>query len=631
MLFKLTDVRKSFSGIEVLKGVSFQINPGEKAGLVGRNGAGKTTVFKLITGEESPDSGTIETVNRLRVGLLRQHVDFDDSETVHTAALSAFGELHDIEAEMRVLEVEMAGNPAPDVMDRYSELQIKFEQEGGFAYVAKAESVLMGLNFGKEKWEMRVGHLSGGQKNRLGMACLLLSDADLLLLDEPTNHLDVKTVEWLEKYLSEGDRAYVIISHDRYFLDKTCSRIVELENGFASVYSGNYSKYHVESKLRKEQMQREYENQQAFIQKTESFIRKNLAGQKTKQAKSRRNLLGRLERKDAVVLDADGAGFELGDIERSGGNVLSVKGLSLGYPGTILASGIDFTLHRGDCMGVIGGNGTGKSTFLKTVLGEIRELEGEILWGTKVVTGYYSQGLEGLNLSNDILSEIRTVAPDSENGTLRSFLAGFLFLGDEVFKRVGDLSGGEKGRLALAKLIFSKANVLILDEPTNHLDILSREALERALSAFEGTIVTVSHDRYFLDRLANLIFAFESGTEVEIYNGNYSQYHDWKEKLDSEPVEEAVKRSDKVEKIRRKKSELSKNEVAKIRNRIDELESAIPDLEDEMKRLTGQLSDPAVIDKRELFESVTKNYNRLENKTRKSLKEWEGLLDSLPE
>jgi ATP-binding cassette subfamily F protein 3 len=487
-------------------------------------------VFRLVAGEEAPDSGSVEKVNRLKIGLLKQHVDFTEDETVHTAALAAFKTLHDIEAEMRQLEVKMAEDASEDVMDRYAELQTRFEREGGFEYVARAESVLMGLNFAKEDWTLKTSMLSGGQKNRLGMVRLLLSDADILLLDEPTNHLDVATVEWLEQYLKEYDSTYVIVSHDRYFLDKCCSRIIEIENGAAYSYKGNYSKFAIESKLVKEQLQREYENQQAYISKTEAFIRKNLAGQKTKQAKSRRNQLQRMDRKEAVAAEQKQSNFGLGAVERTGANVLTAEDLTVGYPGTELASGMDFTLLRGECVGIIGGNGTGKSTFLRTVLGELRELSGSILWGTKVKTGYYSQELETLNPANDIINELRQVAPSAEIGQLRSFLAAFLFVGDDVFKTVGDLSGGEKGRLVLAKLIYSRANVLILDEPTNHLDILSREALERALQEFDGTIITVSHDRYFLDRVATRMFAFGDGLEVEDYNGNYSQYHDWKEK-----------------------------------------------------------------------------------------------------
>ncbi len=634
MLFRLTDVYKAYSGNEVLRNVSFQVNPGEKVGLVGRNGAGKTTVFRIVTGEEEPDSGSVDKINRLKMGLLRQHVDFADDESVHTAALTAFKMLHDIEAEMRRLEVEMGTNPTDEVMDRYAELQTQFEREGGFEYVAKAESVLMGLNFPKEQWEMRTGQLSGGQKNRLGMVRLLLSDADILLLDEPTNHLDVETVEWLEQYLAAFSGAYVIISHDRYFLDQTCSRIIEIENGSAYTYKGNYSKYATESVLRKEQLQREYENQQAFIEKTEAFIRKNLAGQKTKQAKSRRTMLARIDRKEAVLTGQPKSEFELGGVQRTGSDVLTVKDLAIGYPEVTLAAGLNFTLHRGECLGVIGGNGTGKSTFLKTILGQLREVSGSISWGTKVNPGYYSQQLEGLNNDNDLIAEMRRVAPAADNGELRSFLAGFLFFGEDVFKKVGDLSGGEKGRLAIGKLIYSKSNVLILDEPTNHLDIPSREALERALDSFEGTIVTVSHDRYFLDRIATQIFSFERDQHVEIYNGNYSEFHKWKEAQKNKtpaPVIAAAAASPNPQSVSRIDSSLSKNEINKMKKRAAEIEARLQSEEEKLNGLTAELSDQDVAADLEKFGKITAAYNAQEKLIADFYTEWEEILESLPE
>ena len=528
MLFRLNEVKKSYGGTEILRGVSFQANSLEKIGLVGRNGAGKTTVFRLLTGAESPDSGEVIKMNGLKLGLLEQHVEFASGETVHTAALSAFKEIRDIEAEMRRLEAEMVTDHSPETLERYADLQTAFEQADGFSYTARAESILLGLGFTRDQWAMDTGVLSGGQKNRLGMAHLLLSGADVLLLDEPTNHLDVNAVEWLEEFLGEYKTAYVIISHDRYFLDRTTERIIEIENGRAVSYKGNYSKFLVERELRREQQQREYENQQALISKTQDFIRKNLAGQKTKQAKSRRNMLERLERVDAVASEKSGGQFGLKKVERTGNNVLMAEELSIGYGDKALASGIGLSLHRGEVLGIIGANGTGKTTFLKTILGEIRELGGKFIWGTKTDIGYYAQNLDELHPANEVIQELRRVDPMADNGTLRSFLARFLFVGDDVFKRVDDLSGGEKGRLALAKLIYSRKNVLILDEPTNHLDIPSREALEDALAEYDGTIITVSHDRFFLDKIATQILAFEADGGVENFNGNYTEYHDWR-------------------------------------------------------------------------------------------------------
>ncbi len=640
MLFKLSNIYKSYSGNEILKGVSFQVNPSEKVGLVGRNGAGKTTAFRIITGEESADSGDVGKAKELKIGLLQQHVDFTENETVHTAALSAFKKLHDIEAKMRQLEIKMAEDASEEVLDEYAELQIQFENEGGFEYTAKAESILLGLNFDKESWMLETDKLSGGQKNRLGMVRLLLSDADILLLDEPTNHLDVQTVEWLEDYLTNYDKAYVIVSHDRYFLDKTCTKIVEIENGLAYTYKGNYSKYVVDSELQKEQRQREYENQQAYIAKTQAFIRKNLAGQKTKQAKSRRTMLQKMDKLDAVEKDKSSGNFNLKNVERTGANVLSVEDLSIGYPNIILAKDIDFLLHRGECLGVIGGNGTGKTTFLKTILGDIRELSGKLIWGTKINIGYYSQQLEELDKNNDLIQEMRKINPLAESGELRSFLAQFLFFGEDVFKRVGDLSGGEKGRLSLAKLIYSKCNVLILDEPTNHLDIPSREALEQALSEYDGTIITVSHDRYFLDQVATQIFAFEENNKIEIYNGNYTEYHDWKDSRkekgssknkvgESKPQNNVVNGVDKPLEQKAKQNNLSKNELQKIEKRISQIENEIAVSEANLKQLTLQMSDSEIVSNQNELQKINDKYQNAEQSIQNLYSEWEELLEKL--
>jgi ATP-binding cassette subfamily F protein 3 len=432
---------------------------------------------------------------------------------------------------MHELEHRMAdaGEDLEKILERYSDLQHEFEHEGGFEYAARAEAILQGLGFERDMWSLETEKLSGGQQNRLGLACLLLAAPDVLLLDEPTNHLDVNAVEWLEEFLQEYSAAYVIISHDRYFLDRCCRRIIELENGRASNYTGNYSDYLVEREERREAQQRAYDNQQQLIAKTEEFIRRNLAGQKTKQAKSRRNMLERLERLEAVRPDKASGDFRLQAIERTGNHVLTVNELSIGYHDKLLAKDISFILRRGECLGIIGPNGSGKTTFLRTILNKLAPLGGEVRWGTKVQIGYYAQQLDDLDDRNEIIMELRRVAPPSATaGELRSFLAKFLFHGDDVYKHVRDLSGGEKGRLALAKLIYSRVNVLVLDEPTNHLDIPSREALEEALSAYEGTIVTISHDRYFLDRVATQILALDGLGGAEHYEGDYTEYHDWK-------------------------------------------------------------------------------------------------------
>ena len=531
MLFRLSEVHKSYGTQDVLRGTSLQVNPGEHVGLVGRNGAGKSTIFRLVRGDETADRGEVVRARGVKLGLLDQHVHFKPGSTVHESALAAFGRLQQIEHEMHELEHRMAdaGDDLEKILERYSDLQQEFEHEGGFEYAARAESILQGLGFDREMWSLETEKLSGGQQNRLGLACLLLAAPDVLLLDEPTNHLDVNAVEWLEEFLREYSAAFVIISHDRYFLDRSCRRIIELENGRAANYTGNYSDYLVEREERREAQQRAYDNQQQLIAKTQEFIRRNIAGQKTKQAKSRRKMLEKLERIDAVRPEQSSGDFRLQAIERTGNHVLTVTDLAVGYPQKLLAEKISFILRRGECLGIIGPNGSGKTTFLRTILNKIDPLAGEVRWGSKVQIGYYAQQLDDLDDRNEIIMELRRVAPSTATaGELRSFLAKFLFTGDDVYKHVRDLSGGEKGRLALAKLIYSRVNVLVLDEPTNHLDIPSREALEEALSAYEGTIVTISHDRYFLDRVATQILALDGLGGAEHYDGDYTEYHDWK-------------------------------------------------------------------------------------------------------
>ena len=638
MLFRLSNITKSYGGAEILRGVSFQVNPGEKVGLVGRNGSGKTTIFRLLTGTESPDSGDIVKAGALRLGLLDQHVDFQPGETVHTAALSAFKEIHDIEAEMRRLEKQMETDHSEAVLDKYADVQHAFELADGFSYAARAEAILLGLGFPTENWTDDTATLSGGQKNRLGMARLLLSNADVLLLDEPTNHLDVNAVEWLENFLQGYDKAYVVISHDRYFLDRTTNRVIELDRGTAVTYRGNYSKYLIERELRREQQQREYENQQQLINKTQEFIRRNLEGQKTKQAKSRRTMLAKMERIDAVRSEKSGGNFRLKNVERAGNNVLTAEKLAVGYGRKILGSGMNILLHRGEVLGIIGGNGTGKTTLLRTLLGEIRELAGTVTWGTKTNIGYYSQTLGDLHDGNDVISELRRVAPMVESGELRSFLARFLFVGEDIEKKVRDLSGGEKGRLALAKLIYSQKNVLVLDEPTNHLDIPAREALESALDEFPGTIIVVSHDRYFLDRLVTQIISFEPDGRVLEYNGNYTEFHQWRDGTrppsaalgTRAPSSASVERETTGGRVVRVpttdegvRAPLSKNQRSQLQTRITEIEMIISQLEKDGVELTKEMSRPDIAADFARLNDLAEKHRDIESRIQSLYTEWQ--------
>jgi len=650
MLFRLSEVHKSYASQDVLRGASFQINPGEHVGLVGRNGAGKTTIFRLVANEETTDRGEVVRARGLKLGLLTQHVHFEKGSTVHESALAAFGRLQQIEHEMHELEHRMAdaGDELDKVLARYSDLQHEYEREGGFEYSARAEAILQGLGFDRDTWPMETEKLSGGQQNRLGLARLLLSEPDVLLLDEPTNHLDVAAVEWLEEFLQTYNSAFIIISHDRYFLDRACRRIIEIENGQAASYKGNYSNFVVEREERREIQQRAFDNQQRLIAKTEEFIRKNLAGQKTKQAKSRRTMLQRLQRVEAVRADQAAGNFRLQDIERTGTHVLTTKDLAVGYGENVLAREISLILRRGECLGIIGPNGSGKTTLLKTILGRLDALAGEIRWGSKVEIGYYAQQLEDLDDRNEIIMELRRVAPSSATSSeLRSFLAKFLFFGDDVYKHVRDLSGGEKGRLALAKLIYSGVNVLVLDEPTNHLDIPSREALEEALEAYEGTIITISHDRFFLDRIATQILALDGEGHVEHYNGDYTEYHDWKAgaersggagapgvseleasgrpgSIKGGPPEKSREKSSPAQSSDGKRAlDSSRVKIVKKAREPEAIEAEITEVEKRIAELSNEMTKPEIARDITKLVAVNEEYQRSEAQLAILMDEWE--------
>jgi len=412
MLFRLDDVYKAYAATEVLRGVTFQINPGERVGLVGRNGAGKTTIFRLVTRQEETDRGEVVLLRGLRIGLLEQQPTFQVEHTVREEALNVFTQIRAMEAEITRLEHEMAettGEALDEAMHSYSDLRHAYEFAGGFSYHARAEAVLAGLGFSELDLDKSAEQLSGGQKARLALAKLLLSEPDVLLLDEPTNHLDVDAVEWLEDFLSEYKSAFVIISHDRFLLDRTANKIIEVDNGGATVYPGNYSAYIKQREERRLVQAREYEEQRELIARTEDFIRRNIAGQKTKQAKSRRKMLERIDRVEAVRDERVGD-FRLQGVARAGDNVLSVTDVSIGYNRAVLASGITFLLRRGERLGIIGPNGSGKTTFLKTVLDKLQPLGGGLTWGANVNIEYFDQELSSLDLTSTVIEEIGAVA-----------------------------------------------------------------------------------------------------------------------------------------------------------------------------------------------------------------------------
>jgi ATP-binding cassette subfamily F protein 3 len=525
MLYRFDNIHKVYGAHDVLRGVTWQHNPGEHVGLVGRNGAGKTTLFRILLGREEPDQGTVIRASGLTVGHLSQHLDSPPHVTLFDYVLSAFDEVLRIERKMRDIEHSLAekteGTDHDRLLEKYSELQHDYEHADGYTIHSDVERVLTGIGFAESDWDRPIGEFSGGQQNRAMLARLLLSKVDLLLLDEPTNHLDLHAIEFLEGYLQDFKGSYLLVSHDRTFLNRTVGKIVELAHGRIIEYPGNYDRFVQLRSERMERMQVEYERQQELVGRTEEFIRRNIAGQKTKQAQSRRKMLARLDEVERPETDETLARFHLDAGPRSGAIALSAEKLIAGYEGAPIVEGLSLTVRRGERMAIMGPNGSGKSTVLKTFAGRLEPLGGTITWGHNVQVGYYDQTLGDLNLKGRVLDEVWDLDHSQTEEDVRSYLARFSFFDEDVNKSIRSLSGGEKGRLALAKIMYVGGNLLLLDEPTNHLDVYTREALETALEKFTGALIVVSHDRYFIDRLAQHILLVEDG-EGSLHAGNYS-------------------------------------------------------------------------------------------------------------
>jgi ATP-binding cassette subfamily F protein 3 len=535
-LLTVNDLAKTYITDEIFRNVTFQINEREHVALVGINGAGKSTILRIIAGIEYPSEGNIVFASGLRVTYLPQEARFDSPRTIREEAQTAFAEVLKAADRMREIEHAMAdaGDELEALLEEYDRLQHRFEAAGGYGIEHRVEEVLSGLGFAESQFDDRVNLLSGGQKTRVALAKALLADPDLLLLDEPTNHLDLAMLEWLETFLRGWNGACLIVSHDRYFLDRVTTRTMEVAFGGLEDYPAPYTRYLTLRQERFERRVKEYAEQQEFIARTEEFIRKYKAGQRSREAKGRQTRLDRLER-IARPQQHQELNIRLQAAVRSGRSVLSTtQGMQAGYIGrsesgapepTVLVeapSSPVLTIERGDRVGLIGPNGAGKSTFLKTLIGEIPALKGRAEFGTNVKVGYYAQAHEQLPREGTPLSVIMSVMAMGEEFA-RTYLGRFLFSEDDVFKPVEALSGGERSRLALAMLLLQQSNFLILDEPTNHLDISSRETLEELLADFDGTILFVSHDRYFIDRIATRIWAIEDGT-VNTYLGNYTDY-----------------------------------------------------------------------------------------------------------
>jgi ATP-binding cassette subfamily F protein 3 len=526
----LSNIEKTFGARVVFDRLNLNIEQGERVGLIGANGSGKTTLFKVLTGEVVPDAGTVAVSRGTKVGHLSQDPTFDAANTVIDEAELAFADLHDLAHRLRDIEHEMAhlaGEELERAMKRYQSVQHDFELAGGYAWHHRLEATLLGVGLGRETWEQAVPTLSGGQRSRLALAKLLISEPDLLLLDEPTNHLDLAAIEWLEKYLLAFSGAVLLISHDRYLLDRLATRVVWLTQSRLKSYSGNYSSFVQQRELQELTQQRAFEAQQADIEKQKEFIRRFGAGQRSKEAKGREKRLNRLLKSDQViegVQQQKNIKLSLSTDRRAGDRVLSVAELSKSFDNKRLWQSVGFEVTRGERIGVIGPNGSGKTTLLNVLLGTEDADAGELRWGANLNIGYYDQrlGVDEFNPENTVAEEV--LGDRSVKGQeLRDVLATMLFRGDDVDKPVGLLSGGERARVRFAQLLLDRPNVLVLDEPTNHLDIASSEALEGALASFEGTILCVSHDRYFLDRVIKRLLVLEP-PDVRDFPGTYSEW-----------------------------------------------------------------------------------------------------------
>lgn len=527
MLYRFENIEKSYGPHDVLQGATWQHNPGEHVGLVGRNGAGKTTLFRLLLKQEEPDRGAIIRSSGLTIGHVGQHLDAQPGMSLFDFVETAFADVLAIEQKMRAIEHDLADTTrsAADherLLEKYAELQHDFEHADGYRLHAEVERVLTGVGFAdKDEWDRPIAEFSGGQQNRAMLARVLLTKVDLLLLDEPTNHLDLKGIEFLEEFLQSFAGSYLLISHDRTFLNRTVSKILELAHGKLIEYNGNYERFIELRAERMEKMAVDYERQQEMIERTEDFIRRNIAGQKTKQAKSRRKMLERMDELERPETDETLARFNLDAGPRSGAVAMTADRLAAGYDTKKVVERFSLTIRRGERYAIMGPNGAGKSTLLKTFAGRLEPLAGQITFGHNVHAAYYDQTLGDLNPKGSVLDEIWNLDHSQTEEQVRRYLARFSFFDDDVYKKTRDLSGGEKGRLALAKIMYAGGNLLLLDEPTNHLDVYTREALEEALEKFTGALVVVSHDRYFVDRIAENIILVEDG-EAEVYAGNYT-------------------------------------------------------------------------------------------------------------
>lgn len=595
-VLNVSNLAKSYPNKEIFSGLSFNLEKGDKAGLVGLNGAGKSTLFNILTGRLRPDDGKIFIPQDVKVGYLEQILSLDSDMTIYDYCLSVFEGLIKLESEIRDLEKKMSTETNPDklaaIMDEYTRKSETYHNKNGYAIESELEGTLSAMGFAKSDFKKKISDLSGGQKARVELAGLLLEKPDLLLLDEPTNHLDIKAINFLETFIKNYKGTAIIISHDRYFLDATVNRMMVLENGRLSSYNGNYTTFMAQRKKDMEVRIHQYKSQQKEIERQEEIIDrlKNLGGSKRKrgisQSRSRQKLLDKMERIDKPIELSDTMNLKFTPRIQSGMDVLKVADLRMSFDGEEIFKNISFDIYRNERAAIIGDNGVGKTTLFKIVLGELFQDGGKAKMGESVNVGYFDQEQKSLNIENTIFDEIRETFPMLTNFEIRSYLAKFMFYDTDVFREISELSGGERARISLLKLMISDCNFILMDEPTNHLDIDSKEILEDAILDFEGTLLIISHDRYFLNKIASKILDMKSD-RMDLYLGNYDYYQEKFREMSLTEEEKSTVTKTQVKK-ERKKEKLKRDEVKAVRKKIRDIEKDMEDIDKKLKDLTKE-------------------------------------------
>lgn len=639
MILACQKITKAFGGDTVLNDINFLINEGEKAALIGINGAGKTTLLKIITGEYEADSGEVVLQKGASMGYLSQVIDVTSHRTIYEEMLDAKKEIINMEQKIHALEQDisrLSGEELEKTMENYSRLTDRFEKANGYAWKSEIVGVLKGLGFTESEFDTPIHTLSGGQKTRVALSRILLTQPDIILLDEPTNHLDMEAIRWLETFLSNYRGAVLIVSHDRYFLDRVVSKVIEIEGGNSQTFLGNYSQYAEKKKAQRDAQMKLYLNQQQEIKHQEEVITKLRSFNREKsirRAESREKMLDKIERVEKPMVLNSRMRISLEPEVISGNDVLTIENLSKSFENKPLFRNLNLSIHRGEVVGLLGANGTGKTTLLKIINRHLRPDSGKIHYGAKVSIGYYDQEQHVLNDEKTIFDEISDAYPKLTNTRIRNVLAAFLFTGDRVFQKIGTLSGGEKGRVSLAKLMLSNANFLILDEPTNHLDIQSREILEDAINDYEGTVFYVSHDRYFINQTATRILDL-SPEGIVNYKGNYTYYLEQKEAgniaADSESVADikAAEETPVSSTSSKEDWKRSREEAARQRKRANELkktEAEISRLEEENEKIKNEMNDPEISSNVSRLMELSTQYEQNEAALLELYDKWEEL------